>query len=295
MRAEGINITPPDINTSQYTFYPDVENNRILFGLRGLFGVGDDVIAATIENRPYTSPRDYVNKVKPKKGAMISLIKAGAFDSMMDRKMCMAWYLWENCDKKSRLTLQNMPSLMKYGMLPDNTEQFITARRVYEFTRYLKAITKADKSAYKGMYTLDTRAINFLNELGLEELMQTDNLAWFVEEKKWDKVYQKHMDVFRDWLRANHDDILKQLNDIIFKEEWDKYAKGTVSAWEMEAMCFYYHEHELAHLDEEKYGFVDFFDLQEDPIVEKTFWKGSKQITMFKLSKLCGTCIAKDK
>ena len=295
MRAEGINITPPDINTSQYTFYPDVENNRILFGLRGLFGVGDDVIAATIENRPYTSPRDYVNKVKPKKGAMISLIKAGAFDSMMDRKMCMAWYLWENCDKKSRLTLQNMPSLMKYGMLPDNTEQFITARRVYEFTRYLKAITKADKSAYKGMYTLDTRAINFLNELDLEELMQTDNLAWFVEEKKWDKVYQKYMDIFRDWLRTNHDDILKQLNDIIFKEEWDKYAKGTVSAWEMEAMCFYYHEHELARLDEEKYGFVDFFDLPEDPIVEKTFWKGSKQITMFKLSKLCGTCIAKDK
>ena len=32
MRAEGINITPPDINTSQYTFYPDVDNNRILFG-----------------------------------------------------------------------------------------------------------------------------------------------------------------------------------------------------------------------------------------------------------------------
>ena len=36
MRASGINVTPPDINTSQYTFYPDVEHNQIIFGLRGM-------------------------------------------------------------------------------------------------------------------------------------------------------------------------------------------------------------------------------------------------------------------
>ena len=137
MRGEGVNITPPDINTSLYTFYPDVDNNRILFGLRGLLNVGDDVIAAAIENRPYSSPRDFLNKVKPKKSSMISLIKAGAFDSMMDRKLCMAWYLWEVCDKKQRLTLQNMPGLMKYDLIPSDTEEFIMARRIYEFNRYV--------------------------------------------------------------------------------------------------------------------------------------------------------------
>ena len=295
MRGEGINITPPDINTSQYTFYPDVDNNRILFGLRGLLNVGDDVITATIENRPYTSPRDYINKVNPKKSSMISLIKAGAFDSMMDRRLCMAWYLWEVCDKKQRLTLQNMPSLMKYNLVPSNTDEFVLARRVYEFNRYLKAITKADTCAYKDMYTLDARAIDFMQELGLDEIMETDNLAWFVKQKAWDKVYQKYMDVFRNWLSANKDEVLKQLNHLIFKEEWDKYAKGNVSSWEMEVMCFYYHDHELAHLDQDKYGFADFFNLPEDPIVERSFWKGEKEINIFKLSKICGTCIAKDK
>ena len=70
-----------------------------------MLNVGDDVIAAIIENRPYSSPKDFYYKVKPGKQAMISLIKGGAFDEMEDRKFVMAWYLWETCDKKKRITL----------------------------------------------------------------------------------------------------------------------------------------------------------------------------------------------
>ena len=295
MRAEGINITPPDINTSQYTFYPDVENNRILFGFRGMLNVGDDVIAAAIENRPYTSPKDFVKRVNPKKTAMISLIKSGAFDSMLDRKLCMGWYLWEVCDKKQRLTLQNMPSLIKYDLIPKNKEEYALALRVYEFNRYLKVITKADAAAYKDYYTLDTRAINFLNEIGQDELITSDNLAWFVNQKAWDKVYQKYMDIFRNWITENKDTILTSLNQQIFQEEWEKYAKGSLSSWEMEVMCFYYHEHELAHINNNQYGIVDFFELPEDPVVSHTFYRGGKEVHIFQLSKICGTCIAKDK
>ena len=289
MRASGINITPPDVNTSQYTFYPDAENNRILFGLRGLLNVGDDVIENTIANRPYVSPRDYVLKTNPKKTSMISLIKAGAFDSMMDRKMCMAWYLWEICDKKKRITLQNMSSLIKYNLLPEDTEEQIIARRIFEFNRYLKAICKETSTTYK----LDDRAINFLFEIGHEDLISSD---FKLDASKWDKkVYQSWMDIFRNWIAANKDDILNNLNQAIFLEEWNKYASGTISAWEMEVMCFYYHPHELENVNIGKYGIVNFFDLPEEPIVEKTYNKGDKQITLFKLSKICGTCIAKDK
>jgi DNA polymerase-3 subunit alpha len=85
------------------------------------------------------------------------------------------------------------------------------------------------------------------------------------------------------------------LNDIIFFEQWNKYAKGTISAWEMEAMCFYYHEHELANIDNEKYGFSNFFDLPEEPVVDRSFFKGGKEIKLFQLSKICGTCIGKNK
>ena len=293
--SSGIKVSLANINKSGFGFAPDVENNQILFGMKGMLNVGDDIIASIIENRPYSSIKDFYYKVKPTKQTMISLIKGGAFDEMEDRKFAMAWYLWETCDKKTRITLQNMPSLIKYGILPEDTEERIMARRVYEFNRYLKAITKADPYAYKDMYSLDTRAISFLYEIDCEELTITDNISHFLRIKDWDKVYQKYMDVFRDWIAKDKNEILTKLNTIIFKEDWDKYAQGNVSSWEMEALCFYYHEHELAHLNQYRYGFADFNKLPEDPVIDRTFTKGGKEIKIFKLDKICGTCIAKNK
>ena len=293
--SAGIKVSLANINKSSYGFVPDVENNQILFGLKGMLNVGDDVVAAIIANRPYSSPRDFLNKVKPGKQAMISLIKGGAFDEMEDRKFVMTWYIWETCDKKSRITLQNMGGLIKHNLLPEKTEEQILARRVYEFNRYLKAITKADKSRYKDKYTLDTRAISFLQEIGLDELMETDNLAWFIGTKTWDNVYQKHMDVFRKWIALEKDKILNELNKEIFMEDWNKYATGTLSSWEMEALCFYYHEHELAHINNDRYGFVDFYSLPEDPVIDYSFSRAGKEVHIFKLNRICGTCIAKNK
>ena len=291
----GIKVSLANINKSDFGFAPDVENNRILFGLKGMLNVGDDLIASIIENRPYSSPKDFLNRVKPSKQAMIALIKGGAFDDMEERKFVMAWYIWETCDKKSRITLQNMGGLIKHGLLPEKTEEQILARRVYEFNRYLKAITKADKYAYKDMYTLDSRAIAFLQEIDCDDLMTTDNLSWYIKTKAWDNVYQKHMDVFRKWIASDKESILTALNTQIFLEDWEKYAKGSISAWEMEVLCFYYHDHELQNVNNDKYGFVDFNLLPEDPIIEKTFQKSGKDIHIFHLNRICGTCIAKNK
>ena len=295
IQSAGIKVSLANINKSKFGFAPDVENNRILFGLKGMLNVGDELVAAIIANRPYSSPKDFLNRVKPSKQAMISLIKGGAFDDMEDRKFVMAWYIWETCEKKSRITLQNMSGLIKYGLLPEQTPEQVMARRVFEFNRYLKAITKADKCAYKDMYTLDTRAINFLNELECEHLMETDNLAWFIKVKAWDNIYQKYMDIFRKWMAADKENILKALNTKIFMEDWEKYAKGTISAWEMEVLCFYYHEHELACVNKDRYGFSDFSTLPEDPEIERVNRIGGKEVKIFKLHRICGTCIAKNK
>ena len=290
IRSKGINVSLANINKSQFGFAPDVENNRILFGLKGMLNVGDDVVDAIIANRPYISPRDFLNRVKPGKQAMISLIKGGAFDDMMERKLCMAWYLWETCDKKKRITLQNMGGLIKYNLLPEDTEDQIMARRIYEFNRYLKAICKGTSTHYK----LDERAINFLIEINFDNLIED---GFILNIKNWDKkVYQPWMDIFRKWISEEKDAILESLNTKIFKEDWDKYAKGTISAWEMEVLCFYYHEHELKNVNTYRYGLVDFFKLPEEPEVERTFTaRNGSEVKMLKLHKICGTCIAKNK
>ena len=235
---------------------------------------------------------DFINKVKPGKQAMISLIKGGAFDSMMDRKLCMAWYLWETCDKKKRITLQNMGGLMKYNLLPD-TEDIQLAKRIYEFNRYLKAVCKSGND----FYSLDERALNFMFEIHEEGLLYVLGNNYDLRIKEWDKqVYQKHMDVIRNYIANNKEQLLNDLNSCIFKEDWDKYATGNISSWEMEVLCFYYHEHELANINSHKYGFADFFSLPEEPIVERTFTaRGGQEVKIFQLNKICGTCIAKDK
>ena len=288
MRQAGIIIEPPNINTSSYTFTPNVEENKIIYGLSGILNVGEDVIRSIIDNRPYSSPKDFVLKAKPKKQAMISLIKGGAFDDMMDRKLCMGWYIWNSSEPKKNITLQNMASLIKYDLIPTETEEDIMAKRIYEFNRYLKSECKVNKEIYK----LDERAINFLTEIDCLDLVQDEMI---MSANGWDVIYQKWMDVFRKWITNNKQDIMNNLNDKVFAENWNKYAKGTISAWEMEALCFYYHEHELAHVNSGKYGIVDFFSLPEEPLIDKSFVKGGKTINMFKLSKICGTCIAKDK
>ena len=294
IRAAGIKVSLADINRSEFGFVPDPDNNQILFGMKGMLNIGDDVIEDIINHRPYVSPKDFVIKTSPKKQVMMSLIKGGAFDHMMDRKECMAWYIWETCDKKKKINLQNLAGLMKYRLVPEDTDEQVMARRIYEFNRYLKAIT-IPANKFKPYYVLDERAIKFLMDIQQEKILCQNGNFYCILKAEWDKIYQKWMDVFRTWINQNHDNILNKYNELIFLEDWNKYARGTISAWEMEALCFYYHEHELAHINNNRYGFVNFYDLPPEPVVERTFTKGGKTINIYKLYKICGTCIAKNK
>lgn len=290
IRNAGIKVSLVDINHSGFGFKPDVENNQILFGLKGLQNINDDLITTIIANRPYVSLYDFMNRVNAGKQAMIALIKGGAFDGFMSRNEAMVEYIWMTCDRKKRLTLQNLPGLIRNNLLPQDTEERATARRIYEFNRYLKAECKYDGVYYK----LDDRAINFLNEMGYEDLIIAGQY-FALDVKQWDKVYQQWMDIFRAWIKSDTEGILNRLNTSIFMQDWNKYAKGNISSWEMEALCFYYHEHELAHVDKERYGLVDFFELSENPVVEKYFKRGGSSIPIFQLFTICGTCIAKNK
>ena len=288
IRNAGINISLIDINKSSFSFKPDPENNQILFGLKAALNINDDTAKDIINNRPYASVKDFVNKVHPKKQTMISLIKGGAFDKLMDRKECMVWYIWETCDKKSKLNLQNMPTLIKKNLIPTE-DKFKLVKRVYEFNRYLKSVCYERGAAF---YTINPRAYAFLDEIGCASIINKFTL----NVKIWDKIYNKYMDIFRKWISENQTELLTSLNDEAFLEDWHKYAEGTMSSWEMSALCFYYHDHELKNMNTGLYGIVDFYNLPEEPEVTEKIWnRAGKEIRIFKLHKICGTCIAKNK
>lgn len=295
--SKGINISLIDINKSGFSFEPDEENNEILFGLKGVNKIGGPVIEKIINNRPYKGIIDFMNRCPLNKTQMISLIKSGAFDKIDDywaseinknnpRYAIMAYYLSIVSEPKKKLTLQNFNSLLEKGLIPAFLHQ---EQITYAFNKYLKT------RKYKEYYLLNagTDAQFFQNSYDAS-IIEVINGVPCVKQKNWDKIYQNIMDGAREWLKENQEAVLNQYNDLLFKEAWNKYANGNISAWEMESLCFYYHEHELTDINTLKYGIVNFFDLPSEPQVDYFFKRAGRNIPIFKLYKIAGTIISKN-
>ena len=62
----------------------------------------------------------------------------------------------------------------------------------------------------------------------------------------------------------------------------------------MSSLCFYYHEHELTHVDTQKYGIIDFNKLSTIPAIDYFFQRNGKQIPIYQLYRIAGTVIGKN-
>jgi DNA polymerase-3 subunit alpha len=113
-------------------------------------------------------------------------------------------------------------------------------------------------------------------------------------QTKWDKIYQNEMNVARDWLKVHQAETLQEYNTVLFLKEWNKYAVGNLSSWEMDALCFYYNKHELENIDVLKYGITDFFSLSSQPMVDYFFKRNGKDIPIYKTYRIIGTVIGKN-
>ena len=294
--SKGIRVSLVDINKSNYSFEPDVESNEILFGMKALSNVGGPIIDQIIAGRPYYGIADFMNRCPLNKTAMISLIKSGAFDKLEiewakkaheePRKLIMAYYLSKNCDAKKKLTLQNFNGLLSHNLIPDELE---LQKRTFLFTKYLKAEKKVGK-----YFVFDSACENFYNEYFDSDKLNVINGVTCILQTDWEKIYKKVMDAARTWLQENQEKILNKFNEVLFKEAWDKYAQGSISSWEMEALCFYYHEHELINVNNKKYGLVNFNSLPTEPIVDYMFKRNGKDIPIYKIFRIAGTVISKN-
>ena len=291
IKQNGVEISLININTSDYGFKPDVENNRILYGLKPLSNINEETIEQIKAGRPYIGIKDFMNRCPLGKKAMINLIKAGAFDEveteLSSRKEIMAYYIYKVCGMKTRLTLQNWNGLVQSNLVPKNLELQI---RIFNFNKYIKTYCKVGQ-----YYQFNDICMQFFEKFMPEVLdsVETINGAFCMLQKDWDKIYQAGMDVARDWVKDNQVKILKKYNASIFKEMWDKYAEGNYSHWEMDSVCFYHGEHELENIDYNKYGLSDFNNLRTDDI-EYYFKRGNLNIPIYNLHRIAGTVLDKN-
>lgn len=315
IQQRGQVVTFPHINKAKFSFSPDIEKNEIVFSLKGICGIGDDLAKAIIDNRPYTSLNNFIEKINAYKNqspdnkfgntAVIALIKAGAFDEIehKDRGEIMKEYIRSISNPLKSLSMDNIVDLYNLGLL--TKEQKAYEYRLYKFKKYVLSkqffVKQAGKSANTGYYYLEPKyAEPFFFEHFIHN-MQEDKDYEYNEEGKLivkrgslEREFNKLMQDLKETV-LNSEENLEKINHQRFQEVWDNVASGTISKWEMDSLSFYYHDHELKNVDEKYYSIVDYEKLNRVPEVEEYFmWRG-KEKPRFKLSRICGTVLDKDK
>lgn len=291
MQQNGVVVLPPDINKSNLTFVPNVEQNTVIYGLKGISYVGDELVDNIINNRPYSGLTDFMKKVKANKRSMANLIKAGAFDEFNDRKKIMEEYINIISETKNRLTLQNANMLIQRGLIPSELE---FEQKVFNFNKYIKKFKQKDTNNF----IIDSIAYPFYEKnFDMDLLSPLDNETYTIDKTKWKvKIYDVHMAKIRKYIKDNEAELLEKLNESLTQDMRDKYAQGSLAQWSMDSVSFYQDEHELSNVDYLGNNISKFYSLPEDPVIERSFkTKDGHEINMFELHKIAGTAIDRNK
>ena len=143
MLSQGVKIALPDINSARFGFAPDAINDQIIFGLKGLVGIGDDIVRQIIDNRPYASLEDFFKKNASSVPltALVTLVKAGCFDALVSSSrteimhQMLALLANEKVEPKTSLDFKNLSAVSSLeGFIPD---RFNFAKRVIAFRSYI--------------------------------------------------------------------------------------------------------------------------------------------------------------
>lgn len=274
-QSQGVTIELPDINTAQADFIPDVKQNAILYSLRAITVVSDDLMDRIINNRPYSSWKDFCEKVQPTTIQMIGLIKAGCFDKLMgqSRKQIMIGYLQYNADNtielKSKLTSVHLNKAIDLHMV---LKEYVEQVRLFKFKKFID-YNQLDKTNKRYVLT-DTSSIKFATTFIIpllsatkSEYGVTDSSTVWIKESSFKREYDKKMLPLMQYLKSEEG--LKKYREIeqaqYISELKEKYCKGTMAAWEMQTMCFYHEPHELSKVNKDLYNLANFNELPEYP------------------------------
>src|SRR5699024_9623532 len=150
----GVNITLPSVNKSKYSFVPDAENNAILYGLKPIKTINKKIANQIINNRPYNSLTDFLEKTYETKiitnQHLIALVKAGALDEFGDRKTIMMEVIKYITPLKDSYTLASVTKLLESGVLKDRSElPLIELREAFKGSVLRKVTTGNAKTPHK--------------------------------------------------------------------------------------------------------------------------------------------------
>ena len=302
LKGYGYQVDLPDINRAHLEFFPDIENQVIVYGLLAITNVNTELAQKIVQNRPYTSVEDFFTKIQPTNVQMISLIKAGCFDKLYpSRSAAMRQFLRfiaeQKFTKKDKITIANLEKAMAFNIIPMEHQ---LETRIFAFKKWCEA----------NQLNVETKTIEIFDDDGLlffqnylqDEIKTKDyNIlpggAIQMKQTAFNRAITAKIAPMMEWLNSEEGrtkyyegEISNFTNDI-----WTKYCQGTISTWEMNALHYYYHEHELSKMNMRLYNIVNFNTLPEElkPIGKRTNKQG-KEYEVYKIDNIVGTVIDTD-
>lgn len=278
---------------------------------------------AIIERQPYSSMWDFYEKMQQFKSevvtnedgeeeknkfgdtAMITLIKAGAFDELENRPRVeiMKDFISFLSSPIKSLNISNIIDLNELGLLTESQKKY--ELRLYKFTKYLYQkkffVKQTGKSVTTAYYKLDRKFAepffyeNFeVNMTENKDYEYTEDGYIIVKKGSLDREFKKLMQNFKDTVLTNEENLViinKKRADTL----WQEKVPGTISYWEMQSLNFYYSGHELVNVDRTLYQIEDFFAHSPEPEYSGTYMVRGVERPRFNLWRIAGTVLDKDK
>lgn len=289
---DQFDIKLPDINKSKMGFMPNAENNRIVFGLKGISRLGEDIIQEIFNRRPFTSLVDFIQKMNGgekkiiSKDRIINLIKVGCFDNVegKGREEIMNEFIEILVERHETLDLRNFLKLIRYDLVP---EELNLEKGIFLFTK--EARKNRDGN---GFYILDDIMVIWYRKWMNAEPLYVDG-QYKIVSSKWDSIYNNGMNPARKWIKENKETLIETIYEMEYEAEWDKYAKGDILQWELDALNIYYSGHPLTNAVF-PFETCSILDLRENDF--DGFWNiNGEQIPKMNLRTFVGVVLVKNK
>lgn len=298
LRSYGIRTELPLINSASFSFSPDIVNNRIIFSLKGINGIGDDIVHSIIANRPFSSFDDFHTRMylekKIQRGQVLQLIKAGCFNEFGSQVDIMKQFIVKEVVVRTELDGKNLPKVISLGLL--DTKEYKKYQDYFYFRVHIKKVVYEVRTKPKNKILAlnDAEGIEFFEKNFTDASLEgyTENGGFLIDEKLFEKEYKELMKPAMKLL--SDEEFIRKFNMAQFLELWGQLALGTVESWQMNAVSFYADKHELEDVDYEKYGISNYFDLPEVPVVESTYQWHGRDINNYRLHSLIGTVVDKN-
>jgi DNA polymerase-3 subunit alpha len=235
-RNMGIEVSPPDINKSQWNFSIEDDSNSqscIRFGLGAIKNVGRSPVDAILEGReagPYKDITDLANRVdlrKIGKRALESLIKSGAMDSfgprmallqVMDQAIAISTAQYQAADAGQLTFFGQDSGLVQQIKVPD-VDPHYNRREQLNWERELVGLYLSDHPLSPIMDKLKNVITHYSGQMSQVESRQFVRVAGMVTYIRYHQTKKGEPMAF-----VNLEDTQGVLRLVIFPNTWERVS-----------------------------------------------------------------------